>query len=253
MPTIEDFEKYIIQPNNITDSCITRHLTQNELCNDMINIEEWIAFLQKEQRDSLKIWLDFLNTTNYSDEIKNWILNGVLKSAHYEKGHFGRRNSHTIHTFPELNQRCVEKVLENKSMDTSFQNQYAQKIKELLEQKSDNGIWKIYSGLNDIQSLLDVLQGWFTRWCINSYSSAVLHLSAGDIHIFFTEIDDRFIYPRLSVGVEKTGTVRCIGLEPYQMIEECMKPILERRLSELGISNQDKTYRIRYGSSKNFE
>lgn len=250
MLTIENFEKYIIQPNNVSDSCIQRHMLENELHNNFTSTEDWIIFLQKEQRDSLQIWLNFLNTTNYSNEIKNWILNGVLKSAHYENNHFRRRTCHTIHTFPELNKKCVEEAISNKTSNIAFQKVYAQSIKGLLEQKSDFGIWKIFSGLNTIDSLLNELQGWFTRWCINSYSSARLHLLAGDIHVFFTEVDNQYVYPRISVGVEKTGTVRCIGLEPYQMIEDSMQPILEDYLSYLGIPDENKTYRLKYGFPK---
>lgn len=251
MLVIENFEKYIIQSNNVSDSCIKRHMLENELHNNFVNIQDWIIFLQKEQRDSLQTWLNFLNNINYSDEIKNWILSGVLKSAHYENNHFRYRTCHTIHTFPELNKKCVEEAVESKYSNISFKKIYEQRIKNLLEQKSDNGIWKIFSGINTTQSLLNELQGWFTRWCINSYQSAYLHLLAGDIHVFFTEVNNQFIYPRISVGIEKNGTVRCIGLEPYQMIEDSMQPILEDYLSYLGISNKDKTYRLKYGFPKN--
>lgn len=250
MLAIDNFEKYIIQPNNISDSCIKRHLLENEIHNNFVSIEDWIIFLQQEQRDSLQIWLDFLNNIDYSDEIKNWILNGVLKSAHYENNHFRRRTCHTINTFPELNKNCVEEAVGSKHDDIKFQKIYAQRIKELLEQKSDNGVWKIFSGPNTIESLLNELQGWFTSWCINSYNSAYLHLLAGEIHVFFTEVDNQFVYPRISVGVEKNGTVRCVGLEPYQMVEASMQPILENYLSYLGSMNKDKTYRLKYGFPK---
>lgn len=222
----------------------------NEINNNFVSIEDWITFVQREQRESLQLWLNFLNTTNYSDEIKDWILNGVLKSAHYENNHFRRRNCHTIHTFPELNEKCVNGAIDNQSYNIAFQKIYAQKVEKLLEQKSDNGIWKIFSGTDTIESLLNELQGWFTGWCINSYSSAYLHLLAGDIHVFFTEVDNQYVYPRISVGVEKNGTVRCVGLKPYQMIEERMHPILEDYLSGLGISDKDKTYRLKYGFPK---
>lgn len=250
MLAIENFEKYIIQPNNVSASCIQKHMLENGLHNNFVSIEDWIIFLQKEQRDSLQIWLNFLNNINYSDEIKYWILNGVLKSAHYENNHFRRRTCHTIHTFPELNKKCVEEAIENQHINVAFQKIYAQRIKDLLEQKNDNGVWEKFSGINTIESLLNELQGWFTKWCINSYSSAYLHLLAGDIYVFFTEVDNQFVYPRICVGVEKTGTVRCIGLEPYQMMEDSMQPILEDHLSYLGISDKNKTYRLKYGSPK---
>lgn len=133
MLAIENFEKYIIQPSNISDSCIKRHLLENEIHNNFVSLEDWIIFLQQEQRDSLQIWLDFLNNINYRDELKNWILNGVLKSAHYENNHFRRRTCHTIHTFPELNKNCVEEAVGNKHDKIKFQKIYAQRIKKLLE------------------------------------------------------------------------------------------------------------------------
>lgn len=51
------------------------------------------------------------------------------------------------------------------------------------------------------------------------------------------------------LGWKKNGTVRCIGLEPYQMIEENMQPILEDYLTYLGILDNE-AYKLRYGYRK---
>lgn len=77
---MENFEKYIIQPHNVCENSIKRHLLENELLNDFVNIEEWILFLQKEQRESLQIWIDFLNNRPYSEEIKKrkWYLESLF-------------------------------------------------------------------------------------------------------------------------------------------------------------------------------
>ena len=63
MLTIENFEKYIIQSNNVNDNCIQRHMLGNELHDNFVGIEEWITFLVKEQRESLQVWLNFLNSS----------------------------------------------------------------------------------------------------------------------------------------------------------------------------------------------
>jgi len=251
MLTMENFEKYIIKPYNISDNCIQKHMQEIKLHNNFVSLEEWIIFLQKEQRESLQIWLNFLNTSDYNEETKKWILNGVLKSAHYEKNHFRRRTCHTIQRFPELNQKCVEETIKKDYKNLAFQKIYAEKIKKLLEQKRDKGVWKTFSGTDKVESLLKELQGWFTGWCINSYSAAYLHLLAGDICVYFTEIENEFIYPRISVGIEKNGTVRCIGLETLQKIEESMKPILEDYLTYLGVFDKER-YKLKYGVAKKF-
>lgn len=38
---------------------------------------------------------------------------------------------------------------------------------------------------------------------LSSYSPLYLHLLAGDIYVFFTEVNNEFVYPRISIGVEK--------------------------------------------------
>ena len=245
---VENYEDYIIKPNNISKSSLKNHIDiQNVFNNNLSTLDDWIKFLQKEQRETLKIWLDFLNSSDYDNNIKEWVLKGVLKSAYYESGHFRRRTPHTIHPFLEFNLRCVESSILEHDDKVKFKEVYAKAIKDLLMKKSDDGEWKVYSSTKQTTDLTNELQGWFTGWCISSKSSAYLHLLAGDIHVYYSQIDGKYIYPRVALGIEKNGIIKCIGLEKNQMIEECMIPILNQYVDKMNTFNGPNAPILKYG------
>lgn len=245
---VENYEDYIIKFNNISKSSLKNHIDiQKSFNNSLSTLDDWIKFLQKEQRETLKIWLDFLNSSDYDNNIKEWVLKGVLKSAYYESGHFRRRTPHTIHPFPEFNLRCVEASISEYHDKVSFKEIYAKAIKDLLMNKSDDGEWKVYSSTQQTINLINELQGWVTGWCISSESSAYLHLLAGDIHVYYSQIDGEFVYPRVAFGIERKGIIKCIGLERKQMVEECMIPILNDHVEKITISNGPNPPILKYG------
>lgn len=233
---LSDYEDYIIKCKNVTDSSIKKHLEiLSNFGNDLVNIDDWINFLQDEQRISLDRWLKFLNESDIEDTLKEWILTSILKMSNlnHDTFHFRKRDKHTIHPFAEINKLALEKSISEKSGVITFRKIYAKNIEEILRQKSDDGKWVIYRGANDANTLVNDLQGYFTRWCIASYNSAFLHLLAGDVHVYFTNIGGLYIYPRVAVQRQMNGKEIAIGLNNYQGIEEELKSITNNRLKSL--------------------
>lgn len=233
---LSDYEDYIIKGENITDASIAKHLEiLSNFGNDLVDIDDWVLFLQEEQKTSLNRWLKYLNESEIREDLKQWILTSVLKMSNLNRDtfHFRKRDKHTIHPFAEINETALEKSISEKSGTITFRKIYAQNIADLLNQKSNDGKWVIYHGTNDADNLVNDLQGYFTRCCFASYNSAFLHLLAGDVHVYFTNINGLYIYPRVAVQRQMTGKEIAIGLKYYQGIEEELKSVANNRLKSL--------------------
>lgn len=231
-------DDYIITSDDITLRCKQRH---QELMikshNDLeISEEQWIAFIQKEQRETLNNWIVYLNKLDCRDDIKKWVLDSILKISYLDKStwKFKKRNKNTISPFVEINSIAVLMSIEQKDSksNVSFRKLYEKNLKQVLSNKSDNGIWVRYN-FNELNSLGEDINGWFTGWCITNYDVALVNLLAGDIFVFYSQIADEFVYPRIAIGMNK-GKVRvCVGTLENQAIEQSLLPILATKLSTI--------------------
>lgn len=230
---LSDIEKYIVKPENISPSCIEKHQAiQMFFGNDFISLETWISSVQEEQRTSLKRWINYVNQENISEDQKEWIISNILKIAYYDrkKQEFRKRNIHSIHPFIELNQKVVENTLFNQK-EVSFRLGYKKELVKMLNRRGKEGVWKIYTSPDQASEVAEDLQGWFTNWCINTYSAAYLHLLAGELHIYYERIEN-LLYPRIAIGVENKGRIRCVGLEENQRVEEDLNNVLSHHLKK---------------------
>ncbi len=238
MKLIDDIDSYVVKCEDITDRCRNQHkdlMKKNK--NDLeITDEHWITFVQREQRNTLNKWLEFLNHLDCSIEVKKWILDSILKMAYLDKStwRFRKRNKNTIHPFAEINEIAVLMSIENKKVDTniSFRKLYERNLKNLLTSRNNSGVWMSYN-FNELDSLVDSINGWFTGWCITNSDVALVNLLAGNIHIFFSSVGDELIYPRIAIGMQDQKVRVCVGILENQRIEDELLPELSKKLSTL--------------------
>ena len=233
----EEYKKWIIKPDKISSTTINNHLQILENNgNNIATIQDWISFVQREQEKTLENWFNFFEANNLDQETKKWILNSIKKMANFNKitYQFQRRNVHTIHPFPEINKDIITKIVTEEKNKT-FKNIYEQMLKNLLEQKSNIGIWKTYQSPNDFKKLSNSLQGYYTNWCIANEEISYLHLLAEKIDVFYTEIPSGNLYPRLAIGRNNKEINRCIGIEINQGIEKELIPEILTYVNDLNL------------------
>lgn len=233
----DEYKNWIIKPDKISLTTINNHLQiLKNNGNTITTVQDWISFIQREQEKTLENWFNFFKANNLDQETKEWILNSIKRMAKLNKitYQFQRRNIHTIHPFPEINKEIITKII-TKEETVTFKNIYEQMLKILLEQKSNIGIWKTYHNPNDFQKLSNSLQGYYTNWCITNEEVAYLHLLAGKIDVFYTEIPSGNLYPRLAIGRNNKEINRCIGIEINQGIEKELIPEVLKHIADLDL------------------
>lgn len=233
----DKYKGWIIEAEKISDSTIDKHIQiLKNNGNTLSTTQDWINFVQREQKKSLEKWFNFFNQYNVNETTREWILESIKKMADFNHAtyQFHRRNIHTIHPFAEINSNILLEIIEEQKK-TSFKKTYEQKLEVLLKIKSNIGVWKTYQNSQDYQQLSNSLQGYFTRWCITNEDVSYLHLLEGQIDVFYSKLGDNFLYPRLAIGRNKREINRCIGIDQNQEIEKELIPETLKRIEEIDL------------------
>ncbi|OVE79278.1 hypothetical protein BVY00_00855 [bacterium G20] len=204
---------------------------------DVRSRSELIEILRKDQRQSLRRWVEYLSDSEseYPTWFKYYVLNSMTKLTDYnkEKGTFPRRSKSTTDPFPGLNREALAYVydklgenLQGKKPDDAklaqlvqggnFAKLYAHSLAEvgftdpeLL--KETRGSWVKYSqsqNPNDASRLVDSLKAYGTGWCIAGEGTAETYLGQGDMYVFYSRDKDGVDrVPRVAIRMEN-GVVR---------------------------------------------
>ncbi len=221
--------------------------------------EEMLLGVQKEQKKSLDMWIDYLTSDDamYPMWFKHYAFRGMLKLNKFdkEKGEFGRRSKTTAEAFIELNSEALARVYDTLAKEIGINEEIDEETKKVLEKgesfkklyeyylintgyvnrgNDTDGIWVKYDQGSDYKPLWESLQGKNTGWCTVGEETAKTQLSNGDFYVYYTK-DKEGVYkePRIAIrmdGKNKIGEVRGVG--EHQNLEGCMTSIAEKKLNE---------------------
>ncbi len=221
--------------------------------------EEMLLNVQKEQKESLDMWIDYLTSDDamYPMWFKHYAFRGMLKLNKFdkEKWEFGRRGETTTDAFIELNSEALAGVYNTLVKEIGTNEEISEEVRKALEKGESfkslyeyyltdavyvnrgsdaDGIWVKYDQGSDYRPLCKSLQGKNTGWCTRWEETAKTQLSNGDFYIYYTK-DNEGAYkePRIAIrmdGKDNIGEVRGVG--EHQNLEGCMTSIAEKKLNE---------------------
>ncbi len=252
------YDKYIIKEENLPKNLTDEQKTQ----------------IIENQKQSIDKWLDYLTDENarYPMWAKYWVFQGMLKMGTYDEAHevYQNRSKKTLAQFVDANPEIIanaidilEKQLEKKEINdeeikrvietgsfskiyTILQNKYK---KNLTNNENIEGIWIKYNEGNKEEAikLSKSLEGKNTGWCTASENMAIEQVcggnnyQGGDFYVYYTkDQDNNYTNPRIAMrmdGKNEIGEIR--GIEESQNMEECMIPIIEKKLHEMNFLNQE--------------
>ena len=257
------YDKYVIK--ELPDSYIElqRRMARERGYGDITVTEEMkevlLAHVQNEQMKSLDMWIDYLTSDDamYPMWFKHYAFRGMLKLNKFdkEKQEFGRRSKTTTEPYIELNREVLAKVYDTIVKVIGFTEKISEEISKALENgesfkklyeyyltntgyvkrvENTDGIWIKYEQGDNYKPLWRSLQGKTTGWCTAGEETAKMQLSNGDFYVYYTKDQNgEYTEPRLAIrmdGKDKIGEVRGVGKN--QNIEECMMPIIAKKLDE---------------------
>ena len=257
------YDKYVIKelPDNYIE--LQKRMARERGYGDITVTEEMkeklLAQVQNEQKKSLNLWIDYLTSDDamYPMWFKHYAFRGMLKLNKFdkEKQEFGKRSKTTTEPYIELNREVLAKVYdtivkvmgstEEISEEVSKALEHGESFKKLYEYyltntgyvnrgENTDGIWIKYEQGDNYKPLWESLQEKNTGWCTAGEETAKVQLSNGDFYVYYTKDQNgEYTEPRLAIrmdGKVKIGEVRGVGKN--QNIEECMMPIIAKKLDE---------------------
>ena len=221
--------------------------------------EELLTQVQKEQERSLDMWIDYLTSDDamYPMWFKHYAFRGMLKLNKFdkEKQEFGKRSKTTTEPYIELNREVLAKVYDTLVKEIGSSEEISEEVSKALENgesfkklceyyltnigyvnrgENTDGVWIKYEQGDNYKPLWKSLQGKNTGWCTAGEEMARTQLSNGDFYVYYTKDQNgEYKEPRLAIrmdGKYRIGEVRGVGKN--QDIEECMIPIITKKLDE---------------------
>ena len=257
------YDKYVIK--ELPDSYIElqRRMARERGYGDITVTEEMkeelLAHVQNEQMKSLDMWIDYLTSDDamYPMWFKHYAFRGMLKLNKFdkEKQEFGRRSKTTTEPYIELNREVLAKVYDTIVKVIGFTEKISEEISKALENgesfkklyeyyltntgyvkrvENTDGIWIKYEQGDNYKPLWRSLQGKTTGWCTAGEETAKTQLSNGDFYVYYTK-DQKGEYtePRLAIRMDGKNIIDEVrGVGEHQNIEECMMPIIIKKLNE---------------------
>ena len=257
------YDKYVIK--ELPDSYIElqKRMARERGYGDITITEEMkkelLAQVQNEQKKSLDLWIDYLTSDDamYPMWFKHYAFRGMLKLNKFdkEKQEFGKRSKTTTEPYIELNREVLAKVYDTIVKVMGSTEEISEEINKALERgesfkklyeyyltntgyvnrgENTDGIWIKYEQGDNYKPLWESLQEKTTGWCTAGEETAKMQLSNGDFYVYYTKDQNgEYTEPRLAIrmdGKDKIGEVRGVG--ESQNIEECMMPIIAKKLDE---------------------
>lgn len=244
-----------------------REQGRGDLKTDPETIRQLLNNVQKQQRDSLSEWLNYLLSEDTKMQpvwIKVWIFVGVTKLGTFDKeqGSFNQRSAKTTAPFPELNREAlaqvvdavvqalqkrdlqqitdvdVQKIIKDKK---PFADWYAHALKQLtttqFDQSITSGQWVTYRQGSDPKPLVAALAHRNTGWCTAGLQTARSQLQMGDIFVYYShDSKGAAVHPRIAIRMEDHEIVEVRGIAEDQGMdpEIARTSVLKQKLSGFG-------------------
>jgi len=250
--------------------------------------QTYFSELLSVKRDSYLEWLEYLNSLqDLAPEMFDWILRGVLSlgSFNSQTSKFNTRRKDDMNPYVYLYRDCLMQVIavikqkienpsvtfEREALNVIFRNNNYPSFKTLYQYfynlKIDNfididdvlritdGQWLEFSGLDDVENLLSILNNYPNlRWCIKYRNYAEKYLDNGSIYIYFSNVSDdqkynewrEYGYPRLCIRTYNSRFAeRPRGIGVWEKLDPFISEtaILKDKIEEFG-SEGDKFYRM---------
>ncbi len=256
------YDKYIIKevPENYIalQKRIAREEGRGNLEITASKKEELLQVIQKDQKSSLDLWIDYLSSEDamYPMWFKYYAFTEMLKLGKFDKEQetFRKRTSTTADSFIELNPEVLAQVYtilcnEIQSEKPNIHEEQALIVGESFKKlytfyflrtgitKNDSetdGKWIKYEQGDDYLPMWESLQGKNTGWCTAGKETAKTQLKGGDFYIYYTkDQNEEYKNPRIAIrmnGKKEIGEVRGVGKQ--QNLESNMEKIADKKLAE---------------------
>ena len=202
---------------------------------------------EKAQRESLRLWLDYLTSgdSNYPTWFKYLIVKSISKLGQLdeENKEFRKRFPQTLVPFPELNQEALglvyTAITEHPDEQRDFNKLYANALVEIKNERrevlSDRGNWGVITKGTDPHIAMERIKGYGTGWCIaTNLADMEKYLKNGDLHVYFSEDEKgNKIVPRVCIYLENGQVKEIRGIAENQNLEGRMTAITDAKKKEL--------------------
>ncbi len=207
-----------------------------------------------DQEESLRKFIDFFLSTEmqkYPDWLLYWAFVGITSIGSYDgkNNKFTRRTTKTTNPFVEFDRDVIKAVInlmqeyaEGKftGNDTeallllqngSFRKLYEFCYKNIMYHRSfdlyernvykPNGKWMLYEGADDVDFLMQDLEGKGTNWCVLNKNMAANILKEGQFYVYYAkDVKKYFSLPKISIRVVNNCIVEVRGTTGNQEVAE---------------------------------
>lgn len=257
------YDKYVIKelPENFLASRIQRLRERGygEVEYTAEEVEEMLQSIQKGQRETLDIWIDYLmsKSSKYPRWFKQYALNEMVKLSRFNKTKctFEKRKKNAVEPFIELNKEvltsvyntlakeigkvkeindALEQKLEEKECFKKLYEHYLIKNGYLKKFEETDGIWVKYEQGSDYKPMWELLRGKVDVFAYWEDGAKEFLSEEGDVYVYYTKDEnDKYKEPRIVIGMEGKDTITGVaGVGENRKLEECMIPIYENKLNE---------------------
>jgi hypothetical protein len=254
----------------------SRYVIKKENINNRYTNEEKEKII-KSQKDSLRPWLDYLNTSCKEEYwIKYYIFQGMTSIGTYKesKDMFMKRSNKTISPFIEFDPYVIDKLtsyikgyvygtLHDKGLEdfigsNSFNTLYYILLKEQKNNNSNitNGIWIKYSksSKTDAYKLWNSIVYKNTFWCTRERDICIDQIcgggqyKAGDFYVYYTnDANDNPTVPRIAIKFDGDDIREIRGvLDSSQNLEPSLTGVVKRKLDSFkNLTDLDKEFYLK--------
>ena len=239
------------------DCFFRRYVIKKENINNKYTEEEKEKIIEA-QKDSLRPWLDYLNTSSKEPYwLKYYMFQGMVGMGTYSeaKDLFMKRSPKTISPFIEFNITAVDKLMDyikgyvyktlrDKNLEdiiktNNFNTLYYVLLQECRNNTHNitNGIWIKYNqgSKEDAYKLWNSIVYQNTFWCTKERNRCVEYLCgprSGDFYVYYTnDANDNPVIPRITIRFigDKIREIRGV-LDSSQNLEPSLTGVVKRKL-----------------------
>ena len=256
----------------------SRYIIKKENINNKYTEEEKEKII-KSQKESLRPWLDYLNTSCKEEYwLKYFVFQGMVTIGTYKesKDMFMKRSNKTISPFIEFNADVIDKLssyireyvcgtLHDKGLEdfigqNSFSTLYYTLLKEHKHNISNitNGIWIKYNkgSKEDAYKLWNSIVYKNTFWCTRDINICMDQIcgrgeyknKAGDFYVYYTnDQNDNPTIPRIAIKFKGNEIDEIRGvLDSSQNLEPSLTGVVKRKLDSFKeLTDLDKEFYLK--------
>ena len=254
----------------------SRYVIKKENINNRYTEEEKNKIIES-QKESLRPWLDYLNTSSKEDYwIKYYVFQGMVSVGTYKesKDMFMKRSNKTTSPFLEFDETVIDKLmsyikqyacgtLHDKGLEeliktNGFNTLYYVLLKEHKNNLNNNtnGIWIKYNkeSKEDAYKLWNSVIYKNTFWCTRERDICINQIcgggkyKAGDFYVYYTnDTNDNPTIPRIAIRFEGNEIKEIRGvLDSSQNLEPALTGVVKKKLDSFKfLTDLDKEFYLK--------